>query len=49
MTDLIKFIKDHRDLVEDIIDLLFVSTHFFVLHNGYVLVKGNMVNKSFYQ
>jgi hypothetical protein len=49
MTNLIKFIEDHRDLIEDLIDLLFISTHFFVLHNGYVLVKENTVNKSFYQ
>jgi hypothetical protein len=49
MSDLNTFIKNQRDFIENILDVLFISTHYYLLHNDYHLIKDDMVKKIFFK
>jgi hypothetical protein len=49
MSDLHKFIKNHRDFIENILDILFISTHYYLLYNEYYLIKNNLVKENFFK
>ncbi|UJR09476.1 hypothetical protein I4U23_013714 [Adineta vaga] len=45
MSDLKRFIINHRDFIENIIDLLIISAHYYISYNGYDLIKHDMVGE----
>jgi hypothetical protein len=43
MSELKEFIINHRDFIENVVDLLLISAHHYILSNDYDLTKHDMV------
>ena len=47
MSELMMFMNNHRDLIGNILDLFFISTHYYLLYNDYHLEKGRYGKQKF--
>ena len=48
MNDLGTFIKNYRDFIENIRDVLLIGTRYYLLYNDYHLIKDGMVKEKFF-